>query len=137
LVLAKEGPQKSAKILPKEGHIQAKLIIIFKTKGEKLAATRKEQEKKFKCPVQTCDKSFATKANLGQHANFHSALKQYKCDQCGKLFKFDTSLRGHKISHIGAHSSAEEQAMQAHWMARNRALQRARRRRTKKVGSSK
>ena len=49
-----------------------------------------------------CDKSFITKDTLNKHMSVHVEERNFKCGECGKLFKRLSHVR----EHIKIHSSA-------------------------------
>ncbi|XP_068999825.1 oocyte zinc finger protein XlCOF29 [Embiotoca jacksoni] len=55
--------------------------------------------KEFKC--QDCGKIFLRKQNLNLHKRIHSGEKPYHCDVCGKAFTQRQNLTVHKRSHTG------------------------------------
>ena len=51
-------------------------------------------ERPFKCSK--CDASFKQKSSLHTHLNLHTGLRKYKCNLCGKSFKQNSVLYHHR-----------------------------------------
>ncbi|XP_021368275.1 zinc finger and BTB domain-containing protein 49-like isoform X7 [Mizuhopecten yessoensis] len=50
----------------------------------------------LKCPVcKICKKIFPFESNLRQHSIKHSGVREFKCDNCGKSFKYKHTLKEH------------------------------------------
>ncbi|XP_033753453.1 protein sister of odd and bowel-like isoform X8 [Pecten maximus] len=50
----------------------------------------------LKCPVcMICRKIFPFESNLRQHSIKHSGAREFRCDNCGKSFKYKHTLREH------------------------------------------
>ncbi|XP_045802408.1 transcription factor IIIA-like [Trifolium pratense] len=69
--------------------------------------------KKFKCPIENCNRDFSFEGNVTRHVKqFHNKdsstsidvkiQKQHVCPEigCGKVFKFASKLEKHKDSHV-------------------------------------
>jgi KRAB domain-containing zinc finger protein len=48
-----------------------------------------------KCPI--CEKPFASRYYLKKHVILHTNELPYKCDECGKLFRWQASLKNHRM----------------------------------------
>lgn len=54
----------------------------------------------FKCYYSDCSRSYNSKYNLKRHINTnHLCLKNYPCDQCGRIFASKKNVLKHKVSH--------------------------------------
>ncbi|KAG8007147.1 hypothetical protein GBF38_023306 [Nibea albiflora] len=53
----------------------------------------------FKCD--TCGKDFKYKSSLYEHARIHAVEKPYSCTTCGRAFKLYSSLYNHRKIHTG------------------------------------
>jgi uncharacterized C2H2 Zn-finger protein len=54
----------------------------------------------FKCYYSDCSRSYNSKYNLKRHINTnHLCLKNYPCDQCGRIFASKKNVMKHKVSH--------------------------------------
>ena len=54
----------------------------------------------FKCYYSDCSRSYNSKYNLKRHINTnHLCLKNYPCDQCGRVFASKKNVMKHKVSH--------------------------------------
>lgn len=56
------------------------------------------QDRKFKCDVDTCEKSFQTRYTLRIHKRVHSLEKPYAC-HCGVSFAYKCLLKAHNEKH--------------------------------------
>ncbi|NWV20770.1 ZN629 protein, partial [Origma solitaria] len=45
--------------------------------------------------------SFSDHSNLISHQRLHSAVRPYKCGECGKSFKLSSYLIRHQKIHVG------------------------------------
>ena len=43
-------------------------------------------DKRFKCDILKCEKSFKTKYSLKRHMKIHKVNKEFVCGKCGKSF---------------------------------------------------
>jgi uncharacterized C2H2 Zn-finger protein len=53
--------------------------------------------KNFKCP--DCEKLFKTNSDLKQHSVSHSEARNFECLECGKLFRTNSELQQHQKTH--------------------------------------
>jgi len=59
----------------------------------------------FNCPI--CEKLFCNRYYLKKHILVHTNEMPYKCDDCGKLFRWHASLKNHKtLEHKGENPMA-------------------------------
>lgn len=57
------------------------------------------KDKPFFCDFKGCDKSFSDKCNLDGHRSVHLDVFNFKCEECGKVFRRKSRLKQHEKTH--------------------------------------
>ena len=68
----------------------------FKNKGELVKHLNVHSRKKWKCQTPGCEYSCSDPRNLRVHMYSHKPAGWYKCENCGKLFKFYMQMKRHR-----------------------------------------
>ena len=56
----------------------------------------KDENRRFPCNFNGCNKGFNLKATYHNHMNAHKGIKPHKCNICGKCFSYPGNLYNHK-----------------------------------------
>ena len=70
--------------------------LLFKKVNEHIKNSHKDTAKRFKCHIQSCEKTFMFKSMLTKHyTTVHDGVKNIKCASCDKSFSHKQNLTNH------------------------------------------
>ncbi|XP_026740649.1 zinc finger and SCAN domain-containing protein 26-like [Trichoplusia ni] len=106
----KTSPTKDEKPLEKKAKVKCKCIKKEKDSKKyecqecgktfdvykKFYLHQRSHDRKNICPLDGCEKKFATKGDLEKHIRTHTGERPYQCEVCGRKFTQRGSLKGHR-----------------------------------------
>mmetsp|Transcript_29136 Transcript_29136/g.113172 ORF Transcript_29136/g.113172 Transcript_29136/m.113172 type:complete len:144 (-) Transcript_29136:305-736(-) len=82
--------------------------------GRTFGSTGNVKDSVYRCPVESCSKTFTKKWNLKVHVRLHTGDEPFKCSRgdCKKSFRWRSSLKSHEKTH--ENSGGRKKIVEAH-----------------------